>query len=77
MLVVVGVQVSNDVECPEGLTQRSISAGKYALFVAKDIQELQSTWKTIWESDLKRTFKADFELYKNDGSAIEIYIGIQ
>ncbi|WP_304340865.1 GyrI-like domain-containing protein [Metaclostridioides mangenotii] len=42
---------------------------------AKDPQGLAKAWNYIWNSDIKRTYKTDFEYYSKDGS-IKIYLSI-
>jgi predicted transcriptional regulator YdeE len=61
-----------------------IPTGNYIKFVASGpIPDcIGNTWKQIWDSDIPRTYQADFEIYdersKNwkDGQ-VDIYIGIQ
>lgn len=42
---------------------------------ARDPQGLAKAWNYIWNSDIKRTYKTDFEYYSKDGS-IKIYLSI-
>ncbi|MFS8506620.1 MAG: effector binding domain-containing protein [Candidatus Babeliales bacterium] len=77
MTVVIGAPVKNRENIPSGLVHKTIPAGKYALFTASSPEEVGKVWHAIWSMNLPRTFIADFELYKMDGSLIEIYVGIQ
>lgn len=77
MSVIVGASVKNTEKIANGLVHKIIPAGKYALFIAASPEEIGNVWQAIWKMDLTRTFIADFELYKMDGSPIEIYIGIK
>ncbi|WP_103571340.1 GyrI-like domain-containing protein [Campylobacter concisus] len=57
-----------------------IQSGKYALFsFANEPQNVAKFWDEIWRyfesSELKRTYKTDFEKYLKD--KIEIYISIK
>ena len=57
-----------------------IQSGKYALFsFANELQNVAKFWDEIWKyfesSELKRTYKTDFEKYLKD--KIEIYISIK
>ena len=57
-----------------------IQSGKYALFsFANELQNVAKFWGEIWRyfesSELKRTYKTDFEKYLKD--KIEIYISIK
>lgn len=77
MMVVVGAAVMDTELAPEGMVKKSIPAGNYAVFTAEKAEDVGKVWHEIWNTDLKRTFVADFEVYKMDGSPIEIYIGIE
>jgi predicted transcriptional regulator YdeE len=82
--VLLGHKVSSMDSVPEGLTGREIPAGNYALFKAKgkipDV--VVETWQRIWNSDIKRAYASDFELYKAgsvgpDISEVETYVSVK
>ncbi len=83
--VVLGCEVNAIDNIPEGLVSHSIAANTYKVYTAKgDLttgQAVGQKWTEIWESNLKRNFKSDFELYSEatkdptDG-VVEIYIGV-
>lgn len=77
MTVVVGAPVLSSEAAPEGMVKKAISGGNFALFRAEKREDIGKVWHQIWQTDLKRTFVADYEVYKMDGSPIEIYIGIE
>lgn len=59
-----------------------IPAGRYAKFVIHGdmIQAVAAAWQEIWQMDLPRSFKCDFEEYQNDSmenAEIHIYIGLR
>ena len=38
------------------------------------------TWQSIWKSDLKRSYRCDFEVYKTfdpNHADIDVYIGVK
>ncbi len=87
---IIGTEVTDDAEVPEGLTSRRIPSSKYALFSSEkgpipDI--IISIWKHIWSlkpNDIggNRAYKTDFELYdersKNPKNAqVDVYLSIQ
>jgi len=69
----------------EDLTVKIIPAANYVKFIAKgDLTKtaVYDTWMDIWNTDLKRTYTTDFEIYgekaidPTNGEA-EIFIGVQ
>ena len=74
--VVLGCRVTTFDEVPEGMTGITFHEEKYETFVAESPQTVINEWMKIWNSDLKRTYKADFEVY-TDTSEVEIFIGVE
>ena len=74
-------------EIPEGLIAKTIPKGEYAHFVSKGKMpdELLGTWNEIWQTDLPRAYKTDFEIYHlhtrdkefKDYAEIDVFIGIK
>ena len=69
---------------PPGLAQAHLPKSKYALFHIDGPfpQALQDAWEYVWESDLKRTYTGDCEIYKEDfhpvdNPKIDLYIAIE
>jgi predicted transcriptional regulator YdeE len=63
---ILGCQVSSLNDIPEGMVGKVIISGKYIKQVAKgNILEgmVFNEWLKIWNSDLARTYTADFEVY--------------
>ncbi len=82
--MVIGAKVTTIATVPEGMVSITIPAQQYALITAKGEMPnaLVTAWQSIWTSDIKRNYKADFELYTpkfNNGqnSELDIYVGIQ
>jgi predicted transcriptional regulator YdeE len=79
----VGHRVNIDTPSPPGLQHVDIVAGKYLKVTAqgKMPECLQEAWNDIWQSDLKRTFQYDFEIYDQhklnaDYAEVDILVGI-
>ncbi len=82
----IGCRVSKVDTLPGPLIVKHIPAAEYALFVAKGEmpQAVGTTWiEGIWKSDLKRAWKADFEVYgarffarEGNDKEVDIFIGI-
>lgn len=78
--VTVGNEVSR-VENEEFIVKK-IPAGKYAkFFIEGHMQKaVAEAWSEIWQMDLERSYKADFEEYLNsdyDNAKINIYIALR
>ena len=83
--MILGCRVSRIDELPTGLISQSFQSGNYVPFVSKgDLTKdaVYNTWMDIWQSDLDRTYIADFEVYgeksqnPKDGE-IEIFVGVK
>ncbi|MBN1798737.1 MAG: AraC family transcriptional regulator [Spirochaetales bacterium] len=77
---IIGFEVSCFATVPKGMVSVNIMAGRYALFTGKgkdNVEKVTNTWEKIWQSDIKRCYKTDFEVYDlTDKKAdVEIYIG--
>lgn len=69
---------------PGGMHVVKVAANDYAILSAAGEQPkaLVETWKSVWESDLERTYKTDFEVYGprffEDGvHEVLVHIGIK
>lgn len=59
-----------------------IPAGRYARFVIHGdmVQAVSAAWQEIWNMDLPRSFRCDFEEYQDDSmdnAEIHIYVGLR
>lgn len=63
--LVIGYQVDSLDSIPEGMVGKVLPATHYALFhaIGEHPQAIIETWGKIWESDLKRTYTGDYEVY--------------
>ena len=78
------VTVGNEVSRLENeeLTVKKIPSGKYAKFSIEGHMQkaVAEAWNKIWQMDLDRSYKADFEEYLNadyDNAKIDIYISLK
>jgi len=82
--MVLGCKVDNLDAIPKDFTSVSITEGNYKKYTAKgDLNNgiVVEEWKKIWNSDLKRKYSTDFEVYgekaMNPSNAeVDIFIGI-
>lgn len=80
---IIGCEVANLDKIPKGMVGIEIPARSYALFKTNGPfpQALAETWREIWQSDLKRSYTTDFEVYPADfhpvnKSEVEVYIAV-
>lgn len=80
----IGCRVGDAENIPDGMTTKTIPAGKYAVFTAKGKMpgSIVDAWQKIWNADIERTYVCDFELYGEksadpENAEVEIYIGIK
>ena len=80
-----GCKVEKLNEIPEGMVGKKFEDGKYQKFTAKgDLTKgaVVQEWSKIWNSDLERTYTADFEVYGEksqnpENAEVEIYVAIK
>ncbi len=75
-------EVSSLEDVPPGMVSKIIPTADYTILKAKGKfpECLAQTWQTIWKSDLKRTYRYDFEVYKTldlNNADIDVYIGVK
>jgi predicted transcriptional regulator YdeE len=80
---ILGCEVSNLDQVPEGLIGKIIPESRYAVFTTQGEfpQGLITAWQTIWKSNLPRSYTSDFELYRSDfdpqqNPEVKVYIAI-
>lgn len=64
--IVIGCSVSNLDNIPEDMTVKMVPSANYTQFIAKgDLTKdaVINTWMDIWNTDLKRTYTTDIEIY--------------
>jgi predicted transcriptional regulator YdeE len=80
--VILGCRVSSVEVVPQGMVALDVGGGQYTKFLSKgDLSKgaVYNTWLEIWNSDLKRAYSADFEVYgekSQDPSDAEVDIFI-
>jgi predicted transcriptional regulator YdeE len=77
----IGVPVGDDTTVPAGMIKIDIPTGRYTHFVARGRMPdcMIDAWAEIWNSDIKRTYTADYEIYgskSNDTENAEVDIFI-
>lgn len=75
-------EVTSLEDVPPGMVTRIIPTADYTVLKAqgKFPECLLQTWQNIWQSDLKRTYRYDLEIYKTldlNNADIDIYIGVK
>lgn len=83
--VVIGCPVNSIDIVPEGMVAKTIPSSSYAVFraVGEHPKALIETWGNIWkQSDLKRTYTGDFELYGDKFSTgspkeLQVFIAVR
>lgn len=82
--LVIGCEVTSFDNVPEGLVCKTIPATKYAVFTAKGKlpESIMTTWQTIWNTKMERSFSGDFEFYDSKfdpskDSEVDIFIAIK
>lgn len=88
-LVIIGKPVNEVAQLPEGMVAKTIPAGTYAVFTTRKgaiFEVVVEAWQHIWqwfsESEMKRTFTGDYELYDENSidphqAEVKIYIAIE
>lgn len=82
---VLGVKSGPAAAVPDGMTVKTVPAGRYAVFTSErgPVQKVViETWQRIWSELSSRSFVADFEIYDqraaDPGNAVvEIYVGVK
>lgn len=77
----IGCKVDKQTTAPQGLQELLIPAQQYTKFTARGVMTgcITDAWKVIWDSEIKRTFGFDFEVYderSRDWSDAEVDIFI-
>jgi predicted transcriptional regulator YdeE len=79
----IGCAVKNDAKSIPGFEILTIPSGNYRKFTAKGVLPdcISFTWKKIWESDVQRAYRTDFEVYDErskdwNNAEVDIYISV-
>jgi len=81
----IGFPVEGHHEIPEGMKSVQIEGGQYYKSTVKGRLSdgiVINEWNKIWQSDMHRTYKTDFELYPArsvnlDYAEIDIFVGLK
>ncbi len=79
----IGCRVEELTDIPEGMASLTIPQAHYAKFIARGEMPgcVANEWVNIWESDLRRAYQADFEIYDErstdwQSAEVGIYVGV-
>jgi predicted transcriptional regulator YdeE len=75
--LLLGAKVNNAERLTNGLVRREIPTANYAVFSTDSPQKVFELWQIIWTLPLQRTYRCDFEVYRQDASVIDINISIK
>ena len=82
--LIIGCHVNSLENIPAGLVGKTIPAASYAFFraIGEHPRALVETWGEIWQTDLKRTYTGDYEVYgekflTREPKEVEIFIAIE
>ena len=80
----IGCKVDSTAAVPAGMTALTIPETEYVKIIAKGIMPecVANAWRNIWTSDIKRAYKADFEIYDKrskdwSNAEVDIYISVK
>jgi predicted transcriptional regulator YdeE len=82
---VLGCKVAPDTSTPEGMVSIKIEESSYSKYTAKgNLNEgtVYNEWTKIWNNDINRNYKADFEIYgakaqDPTNAEVDIFIGLE
>lgn len=81
---ILGCEVSNLAQIPEGLVGKIIPESKYAVFTTQGEfpKGLIAAWQNVWKSNLHRSYTSDFEVYRSDfdpqlNPEVKVYIAVE
>lgn len=81
--LIVGCRVEGDASAPDGMVKVHVPAQSYAMTTAKGPMPgaVVEAWQAIWNSELKRAFTADFEVYDQraadpSNAEVDIYTAV-
>jgi predicted transcriptional regulator YdeE len=81
---ILGCKVSSLESIPDGFIGKQFPKLKYQKIISqgKIPESIFKTWQNIWQSDIKRAYKADFEVYGKESqdmsnAIVEIYLSVK
>ncbi len=80
---VLGCSVKGGDALPHGIVATKVPSGNYRVYqpLGEFPANVASTWRSIWQDDIDRAYRADFDLYKAGASSFEeteaeVYLGV-
>ncbi|MFT5913530.1 MAG: putative transcriptional regulator YdeE [Flammeovirgaceae bacterium] len=82
---VLGCKVSSFDTIPDGMIGHIVEGGDFSKFISKGKLFdgiVHKSWLEIWNTDLDRTYKSDYEVYGEkaqnpDNAEVEIFVGVK
>jgi predicted transcriptional regulator YdeE len=81
--LIIGYPAPAEAPPSPGWAHKSVPAADYAVFSAagKAPYQVVEAWRTIWNSDIRRSYSGDFEVYSPGGGAeeeegVKIYVAL-
>lgn len=81
---IIGCKVSSLVDIPNGLIGKTIPHSKYEVYrsIGNLSISLAKTWEGIWNSDLNRSYLADFDIYGEkardfENAEVDTYVAVK
>ena len=79
----IGCKVDRNTVVPTGMDSLIIPKAEYVKIIAQGIMPncVANAWRDIWDGNLERTYRADFEIYDErskdwNAAEVEIYVGV-
>lgn len=80
----IGCRVAPGSAVPDGMDSLTIEKANYHQFIAKGKMPdcVANSWRQIWQSDINRTYLADFEVYDErskdwNNAVVDIFISVK
>lgn len=83
--MILGCKVTSLDKVPKGMIAKTFNSGTYTLFTAKGKKSnniVYNKWTEIWNSDINRSYQADFEVYGErsmdpEDMEVDIFISVK
>ncbi|MGN6249551.1 MAG: GyrI-like domain-containing protein [Ginsengibacter sp.] len=80
----IGCKTSPEIKVPEGFESLVIEDGNYEIITAEGKMPdcISNAWKRIWQSDIPRSYRKDFEVYDEksrdwNNAEVNIYVSLR
>ncbi len=73
----IGAQVDNADINDTVNAKATLPSGKYAVFTAKNRDDVINVWQHVWQGGLNRNYTTDFERYDMSNEEVSVYVGLK